>query len=238
MVEYSALDIIKVVFRRIWLIVVVGVLCAVIAYIYCSMLATPTYQAKSSIIGSNGNIATDVDSNIITSNGSVAVGDLSASLSLTETYVYMLTKMPTESENFINKLNDAGLVDYFNNASVNITAREDTLIIDIAVVSTDREVAKQIANIYAECSSEFIEGYNVGMIKELSKARSTTQVSPQTFIATALACILGVFVTALIVIFLAISDRTINGEDDLKNNYDIPILGVVPDFQISVNGGK
>ena len=238
MVEYSAMDIIKVVFRRIWLIVVVGVLCAVIAYIYCSMLATPTYQAKSSIIGSNGNIATDVDSNIITSNGSVAVGDLSASLSLTETYVYMLTKMPTESENFINKLNDAGLVDYFNNASVNITAREDTLIIDIAVVSTDREVAKQIANIYAECSSEFIEGYNVGMIKELSKARSTTQVSPQTFIATALACILGVFVTALIVIFLAISDRTINGEDDLKNNYDIPILGVVPDFQISVNGGK
>lgn len=238
MVEYSALDIIKVVFRRIWLIVVVGVLCAVIAYIYCSMLATPTYQAKSSIIGSNGNIATDVDSNIITSNGSVAAGDLSASLSLTETYVYMLTKMPTESENFINKLNDAGLVDYFNNASVNISAREDTLIIDIAVVSTDREVAKQIANIYAECSSEFIEGYNVGMIKELSKARSTTQVSPQTFIATALACILGVFVTALIVIFLAISDRTINGEDDLKNNYDIPILGVVPDFQISVNGGK
>ena len=238
MVEYSALDILKVVFRRIWLIVIVGVLCAVIAYIYCSMLATPTYQAKSSIIGSNGNIATDVDTNVITTNDSVAAGDLTASLSLTETYVYMLTKMPTESENFINKLNDAGLVDYFNNASVNITAREDTLIIDIAVVSTDREVAKQIANIYAECSSEFIEGYNVGMIKELSKARSTTQVSPQTFIATALACILGVFITALIVIFLAISDRTINGEDDLKNNYDIPILGVVPDFQISVNGGK
>ena len=238
MIEYSALDILKVVLRRIWLILIVGVLCAVIAYIYCSMLATPTYQAKSSIIGSNGNIATDADSTLITSNGSVAAGDLSASLSLTDTYVYMLTKMPTESENFINKLNDAGLVDYFNNASVNISAREDTLIIDIAVVSTDREVAKQIANIYAECSSEFIEGYNVGMIKELSKARSTTQVSPQTFIATALACILGIFVTSLILIFLAISDRTINGEDDLKNNYDIPILGVVPDFQISVNGGK
>ena len=236
MVEYSALDILRVVFRRIWLILIVGALCAVAAFIYCSVLATPTYQAKSSIIGSNGNLATDVNTNIATSDTSVHSGDLSASLSLTETYVYMLTKLPTESETFINKITDAGLIDYFNNSSVNITAREETLIIDISVVSTDREVAKQIANIYSEVSSEFIESYNIGMVKELSKARSTTQVSPQTFIATALAAVFGIFVTALAVIFIAISDRTVNGEEDIKNNYDMPILGVVPNFQISMGG--
>lgn len=240
MTEYSILDILKIVLKRFWLVAIVGVLCASIAFMYCIMIATPTYQARASILGSNGNVAVDMELNISsgTTDTSIKSTDLAASLTLTETYVQMLTKMPTESAAFVDAIKEAGLIEQFNDASISIAAREDTLIIDITVVSADREAAKQIANIYADCSTDFIADYNIGMIKGLSKARSADQVSPHTAITTILAFLFGVIITALIVIYFAISDRTINGEDDFKNHYDIPLLGSVPDFQSTAKGAK
>lgn len=236
--EFSVLNILKVLFKRIWVIIVVSVLCASISFIYCSMIATPSYQARSSVLGSNGNIATDLEISDAGADTSIQSNDLAASLSLTDTYEYMLTKMPTESQEFINRITEAGLVDYFNESTVNISAREDTLVIDITIVSSDREVAKQIANIFAECAPDYISDYNIGIVKELSKARSTTQVAPHTFITTAMAFILGAVAASLTIIYIAISDKTINGEEDLKANYDVPILGSVPDFQSTSKGAK
>lgn len=240
MTEYSILDILKIVLKRFWLVAIVGVLCACIAFMYCIMIATPTYEAKASILGSNGNVAADMELDISSgaNDTSIKSSDLAASLTLTETYVQMLTKMPTESTAFVESIKKAGLVEQFNAAAVNISAREDTLIIDITVVSTDREAARQIANLYAECSSDFISDYNIGMIKELAKARSTSQVSPHTTVTTVLAFMFGVIITALIAIYFAVSDRTINGEDDIKSHYDIPLLGSVPDFQSTAKGAK
>ena len=76
------------------------------------------------------------------------------------------------------------------------------------------------------------------MIKTLSKARDTVQVSPKTMITVALAAILGAAIVAFFVIYIELSDRTINGEEDIRANYDIPILGNVPDFQSTIKGGK
>lgn len=238
--EYSILDILKIVLKQFWLVAIVGILCAGIAFMYCIMIATPTYQARASVLGSNGNVAADMELTINsgTTDTSIKSSDLAASLTLTETYVQMLTKMPTESTEFVKAITDAGLVKQFNEAAISIAAREDTLIIDITVVSTDRDVSKQIANIYAQCAEEFISDYNIGMIKALSKARSADQVSPHTAITTVLAFMFGIIITALIVIYFAISDRTINGEDDLKAHYEVPLLGSVPDFQATAKGAK
>ncbi len=240
MTEYSILDILKIVSKRFWLVAIVGILCATIAFMYCVMIATPTYEARSSVLGSNGNVAADMELTINSgiTDASIKSSDLAASLTLTETYVQMLTKMPTESTEFVKRITEAGLIKQFNDAAISIAKREDTLIIDITVVSTDRDVSKQIANIYAECAEDFISGYNIGMIKSLSKARSAQQVSPHTTITTVLAFMFGIIITALIVIYFAISDRTINGEEDLKTHYEVALLGSVPDFQATAKGVK
>lgn len=241
MEEYSIVEMLQIALRRIKLILLVGVLCAAVAFVYCYMIATPKYQARASVIGSNGNIAADNDAqmNTYAKDTSIQSGDLTASLSLTETYAIMLKKLPTESQLFIDRITEAGLEDYYNNhSSVSIGTNDETLVIDIVVVSTDSKVAKEIANIYAECASDFIADYNIGMIKTLSKARVATKTSPRTVQTTMLAFLVGAIATAAIVIFLELSDRTINSEDDIKNNYDIPVLGVVPNFQEVAKGGK
>ncbi len=238
--EYSIIEILQIILKRVWLIATVGILCAALSFAYCVGLATPKYSASASIIGSNGNIAADLDMDFTTgtTDTSIKSTDLAASLSLTDTYVYVLTKMPSECQEFADSITEADLVEKFNQSKVDIVAREDTLIIDISVISPDKSAAKQIANIYSECAPDFIAEYNIGMVTALSKARKTTQVSPRTLVSTMLAGMLGVVATCMIIIYLAVSDKTINGEDDIKNNYDIPLLGAVPDFQSTVKGGK
>lgn len=236
--EISILDILKIIFRRIWAIIIAAVLCGAVAFVYCTMFATPTYQAKASVIGSNGNIAVDYDVSSPSSKETIESSDLAASLALSDTYVVMLTKMPAESQEFIDKLTDEGLFDIYQNSSVSISPREETLIIDISVVSTDRNAAQKIANIYAECSSSFVAEYNIGMIKTLSKARDTVQISPNTLRTVFFAVLLGIVIVAFIAVFIDMSDKTINGEDDIRANYDIPILGSVPDFQTISKGVK
>ena len=172
------------------------------------------------------------------SKETIESSDLAASLALSDTYVVMLTKMPAESQEFIDKLTDEGLFDIYQNSSVSISPREETLIIDISVVSTDRNAAQKIANIYAECSSSFVAEYNIGMIKTLSKARDTVQISPNTLRTVFFAVLLGIVIVAFIAVFIDMSDKTINGEDDIRANYDIPILGSVPDFQTISKGVK
>ncbi len=236
--DFSLIDILKIVMKRVWTVVIAAVLCGAIALVYCQMLATPTYEAKASVIGSNGSVAADLEFEVNNGDATVESSDLAASIALTDTYVVMLTKMPTESDQFVSALTEEDLLEQYKNSKVEITAREDTLIIDISVISTDPKAAQQIANIYAECSSDFVADYNIGMIKTLSKARDTQQVSPKTLITVALAAILGAAVVAFFVIYIELSDRTINGEEDVRANYDIPILGNVPDFQSTVKGGK
>ncbi len=236
--DFSLIDILKIVLKRVWAVIVAAVLCGSIAMVYCQMLATPTYQAKASVIGSNGNVAADYEVAVNNGEATIESNDLAASIALTDTYVVMLTKMPTESDQFVSLLQEEDLLTQYKNSTVEITAREDTLIIDISVIGTDPKAAMQIANIYAECSANFVADYNIGMIKTLSKARDTIQVSPRTFITVALASILGAVVVALFVIYIELSDRTINGEEDVRSHYDFPILGNVPDFQSTVKGGK
>lgn len=239
MTEYSIMDILKIVLKRFWLLLIVGVFCASLAFMYCVMIATPTYQARASVLGSNGNVAADMGMDISgATDTSIKSSDLAASLTLTETYVQMLTKMPNESTVFIDAIKKSNLLDAFNSASISINAREDTLIIDIVVVSDNREKAKQIANIYAECAGDFISDYNIGMIKLLSKARATEQISPRTTTTTIAAFFFGAVIVALIFIFIEFSDHTINGEDDIKAHYDVPLLGTVPDFQSISKGAK
>ena len=221
--DFSLIDILKIVMKRVWAVVIAAMLCGAIALVYCQMLATPTYEAKASVIGSNGSVAADLEFEVNNGDATVESSDLAASIALTDTYVVMLTKMPTESDQFVSALTEEDLLEQYKNSKVEITAREDTLIIDISVISTDPKAAQQIANIYAECSSDFVADYNIGMIKTLSKARDTQQVSPKTLITVALAAILGAAVVAFFVIYIELSDRTINGEEDVRANYDIPI---------------
>ena len=64
-----------------------------------------------------------------------------------------------------------------------------------------------------------------------------SKVSPNQFSNTLIGSVVGLIVSFAFFAFVTVSDRTIRSEDDLKNRYDVPVLGSVPRW-IDRDGGN
>ena len=82
--EISLSSIVSIILHRIWLVIIVAILCAAIAFGYCNFVATPVYSAKTSILITNGGLITE------SYEDSIQTNDLSASIYLVDTCVDIL----------------------------------------------------------------------------------------------------------------------------------------------------
>ncbi|MDD4700570.1 MAG: Wzz/FepE/Etk N-terminal domain-containing protein [Oscillospiraceae bacterium] len=221
--DLMLIDIAKMIWKKIWLVLGTIALCASIALVYCMFFATPVYSTKTSLVASS----TDT---VFNNNESITTGTVSVSMTLINTYVGAL-KSPQIYEMV---LDETGL-QYSRNQLMNMITvknREGTLFIDISVVCTNSEHAKIIANKFAELAPQYLKS----IIPKASaivveSADSVSIISPRTNINVAVAGILGAAFIIILIIILEMLDQTIKGEEDFVQHYDVPVLGTVPDFE-------
>ncbi len=221
-------DYVRIILHRLWAVILAAVLFAATAYSYCRFVATPVYSARASILMTNGAIVnTDIDNTVKNT-------DLAASIYLVDTCVDIL-KSPgiyqQLSTSIGNKYSYRQLMGGF---SV-VKRDENSLFIDITFKSTSAEECKMLVNAFAElCNNGYIsEIIPSATATVMAYADGVGLVSPRTMRTTVAFFIFGAVVACAVIIFLNSLDRAIKGEEDLKAMFDIPILGTVPDFEIS-----
>ncbi|MBR2043805.1 MAG: hypothetical protein IJ946_05650 [Clostridia bacterium] len=225
--EISLSSIVSIILHRIWLVVIVAVLCAAIAFSYCSFIATPVYSARTSILITNGGLITEGY------NDSIQTNDLSASIYLVDTCVDIL-----KSYGIYQDLSEAigGKYTFQQlKGGFSINKRNDeNLFIDITFKSTDPEEAKLIANAFTQLCPTYMSGKLPPVTVEvMDEAYGTSQVYPNTFSSIVIFGFLGALVTCVLLVLLASLDQTIKSEEDFMESFDIPVLGAVPDFDNS-----
>ena len=115
--------------------------------------------------------------------------------------------------------------------SVSRSQEEKSMLIYISVVSTSANEAVQIANDFAECCKEFIPAnVDKNINVSITNADGASNVYPRTVMSSAIAFLVGAVLTFVIAFIIDISDQSIRGEDEFINQYDIPLLGSIPDF--------
>lgn len=225
--EISLSSIISIILHRIWIVILVTVLCAALAFGYCQFLATPVYRAHTSIIVTNGGIIVD------DSDNSVKSTDLAASLYLVDTCIDILNTSQIYqdlSNSLQNKYNYKQL-----KAGFSVAKRSDnSLFIDVYFRSTNASEAIVIANAFTELCPGYINQripsikISIGDISD-----SASMVYPNTITSSILFSFLGAAVTCVLIVLFAAVDQTIKSEDDFISSFDIPVLGTVPDFENS-----
>ncbi|MEE0945645.1 MAG: Wzz/FepE/Etk N-terminal domain-containing protein [Acutalibacteraceae bacterium] len=225
--ELTVSNIFSIILRRIWLVVIVAVLCGAVAFGYCSFLATPVYRANTSILITNGGIITD------STNDSIQTNDLSASIYLVDTCVDIL-----KSQKIYKDLSEAIDGKYSHSqlkGGFSISRRdEESLFIDISFKSTSASEAKLIVNAFTELSPSYTEEVLPSVTVEiLDMSDSASCVYPQTLSTSVVFAMLGAVATCVLLILIATLDQTIKNEDDFISHFDIPVLGTVPDFDNS-----
>lgn len=225
--EYYTIDILHIVrslWKRAWLIALCGLLAAGIGFSISAFAIAPTYSSYVKLYVNNSSIS------LGNTNFSISASELTAAQSLVRTYGDIL-----DSRSTLERIIDKADVDFtWKELSRMITyaPSNDTEIMRVTVTCEDPYEASKIANTIAEVLpiriSEIIDGASMEVVD--SAIPDIDKVAPSITKYTAVGLVLGVLLSLIILIVLALMDDTIHDEEYVLRTYDYPILGKVPDL--------
>lgn len=225
--EYYSIDvlhILKSLWRRVWVIAICGLLAAAIGFSYSAFAIAPTYSSYVKLYVNNSSFS------LGNTNFSISNSELTAAQSLVKTYGEILNSRST-LERVIEK---AG-VDYswkHLSGMIKYAPSGETEIMKVTVTCEDPYEACKIANTIAEVLpvriSEIIDGASMEVVD--SAVPELNKVAPSITNYTAIGLLLGVLLSTVVLVILALMDGTIHDEEYVLRNYEYPILGKVPNL--------
>lgn len=225
--EYYTIDVLHVVktlWKRIWVIALCGLLAAAIGFSIAAFAIAPTYSSYIKLYVNNSSFS------LGNTNFSISSSELTAAQSLVRTYGDIL-----DSRSTLERVIEKAGVDYtWKQLSRMITyaPSNDTEIMRVTVTCEDPYEASKIANTIAEVLpvriSEIIDGASMEVVD--SAVPDLEKVDPSITNYTAVGLVIGVLLSAIVLIILALMDDTIHDEEYIMRTYDYPILGKVPNL--------
>ena len=219
------LEVLQVVRQHILVIILVTAIAAVAGFGVSRFVMVPQYQASALMIV---NTRQDTTANVTSDQ-------INSATKLVSTYSIII-KSDTVLQQVINNL---GLSLTYNELKerVNVTAVDETQVMQITVQSDNPEWARQVCEqITAISPNVILESVEAGSVKLISQASVTPDpVSPNVMKNTAIAALLGLVGSVGIVVLRELLDNKIKSEDDVRKYLDLPVMGVIPDYDM---GGK
>ena len=223
-ITVDLLQILKMVINKLWLVLLVGIICAGIGFGYATYYIKPTYSSTVLLFANNSSL------NVGSTTFKISAADLQASQGLVRTYSEIL-KTRTTLEQIIEKAD----VDYScAQLSGMISAGDvnETEIMGITVTCEDPYIATKIANCIATVLparvSEIIDGATMEIVD--TAVPNLQKVAPSVTKYTMMGFIIGVLLVVGIIAVISILDDTIYDDNYVIETYNYPILAKVPNL--------
>lgn len=236
MEEVNIVEVIQLLLKRIWILILVTLLCAAMGFGYCKLILTPKYTANAKVVITTGGILTNEN---IEDPSKVTTADVSTSLAMLETYAITLDML--DMYYIVADEIEGQVTDKYSAAKLkNITSytySETSLVLAVVVTSTNQKDAVVIANSVAKQVPKYLQQFfptTSAIVVEYSENAGKSY--PNTFFTTLVAGVLGCLIAAIIVYITAVTDRTIKSEEHLTS-LGLSVIGVVPDFNVVEKGG-
>jgi len=227
--ELDLKRLIEILLKKIKLIIIITLICGIATFIVTRLFITPMYTATASIYVNN---TKGMQSNRIDT------ADLSAAQQLVNTYIEII-----KSDSVLGKVSSASGLGYSVKdirKMMKASAVSETEIFQVAIENAEPEIAVKLVNTIAKVAPEnisrFVEGSSVKII-DYAKI-PTVPSSPNTLRNTIIGFLLGLVLSVAIVLLMELLDVRIKSAEDLEHAFNIPVLGVIPDFNISNQNTK
>lgn len=230
-VEYYSIDmlhIFRTLWRRVWVILLSGIIVAAMGFCLSSFVIKPKYSSRILLYVNNSSFS------LGNTSFSISSSEISAAQSLVKTYGVLL-----ENRTTLERVKEKAKVDYKVEelAQMIETASADgTEVMSITVVSTNPYEAAKISNSIAEVLpvriAEIIDGASMEVVD--FAVPDLEKISPSITRYSALGFVLGAIISIIVLAIVAIMDDTIHDEDYIIRTYEYPILAKIPDL---INAG-
>lgn len=241
-------EILYVMFKSIWLIILLGVIGYVGFYIYAKTTEVPTYTTSVSLYVKNTTNKTTMDS--------VSAGDLSAAKTIASTYIAVLEDdvvMETIGDKLLEKYPVDELSKYFfitdddgvnkvdeNNirSKIKIEQVNDTELLRISATTPSPVISADICTYITEYAPEQLTRVvGAGSVENVGRIKVPKYSDGSKIPATARnGLFIGVILALAIIYIKYILDNTVNNGEILKNKYDLPLLAEVPYYDVEGKG--
>ena len=225
--EYYTIDVLHIVrtlWRRVWFIGICSFLAAAIGFSMAAFAIAPTYSSYIKLYVNNSSFS------LGNTSFSISASELTAAQSLVRTYGEIL-----DSRSTLERVIDKAGVDYTwkeLSGMIAYAPSNETEIMRVTVTCEDPNEACKIANTIAEVLpvriSEIIDGASMEVVD--SAVPELEKVAPSVIRYTAVGLMLGVLLSVVGVVIVALLDDTIHDESYVLRTYDYPILGKVPNL--------
>lgn len=222
--EISLGEIINVLKKRVVGVIIAGLVCAAIMFGYTTLFLTPQYTATSKLYVYNGR----------TNNQSyLSSADLTAAKSLVDTYIVilksdsLLDEVSERLQSEYKGLNSTKILKMISASSVN-----QTEAFNVSITSDNPKMSMDIVNTIIDClPEEFKRIVKVGSIEVIDRAKLPTVPEWPLKKNMALGAVVGMIISSAIFVLIAVWDRTVYDKEILTENFDIPIIGTIPDME-------
>ena len=221
-IEIDLREVFLILLGKLWLIVLVGIFTAALAFGFSQFVLEPVYESTTQIYILNKQ-----------ENNTVTYSDVQLGTQLTKDYAelirsrYVLEEVMEELQ--LAQINPE--LDYEAMLEkVNVTTPTDTRILAITVKDTDPVLAMEMANSIREAAAVHIknvmdiEAVNVVDTANLPLEKS----SPSVFKWTAVGGFIGMFLIMAIVMVWYLLDDTIKTSDDVEKYLGLSTLALIP----------
>ena len=221
----------KALWHKAWIILVAGILCAVLAFLYVTIFVTPQYSASVMLYVNSKSLSIGGGTSV-----SISAQDITASRNLVDTYIVIL-KNRTTMEQIIER---TGVKYNYKQLLGMISAKTEsnTEVFSVTVTSPDPEEAALLANAIAQVLpirvSEVIDGTSVRVVDGAEINRN--KVSPSITRYTAIGLLIGVVIACAVIVVQEIMDTTIHEDDDIFELLDVPVLTKIPNLHSKESG--
>lgn len=212
-------DLFKAIGKDLFKNILFGLIFAGVIFAVSSFLITPKYQATTSLIINNEKNNQDNDINI---------NDIQLNQKLVSTYKELIQTRGVATQ-VIKNLQLPMTYEQFKE-EISIDTKNDTEVFEVKVVDANPERAMDIANETSKVfKSAIVKVLNVDNVQILDKAiLPENPISPNVTKNTILSFLIAFIIMNFVTIIRVISDTTIKDEEDIVNNFDIPVIGIVP----------
>lgn len=225
--EINLVKILEIILKLWWFVLVFAIIGGIVAFSISSFLMTPQYSSVARVY---------VDGGSQKAPGSgTTYNEITTNTRLVSTYIEVLCG-DTYLGSISRKAKKLGYNVTGQQIKGNITmnSANETEILEIKYSDLSPEKAQAILQLILDNAqreiNRIISGCQVNVVDNASLPTTTSSpnVKQNTFIGIFVGVVLGIAV----IFIRELLDTRIKDEDDLKNRYNIPVLGVIPNLDV------
>ena len=225
---------VEIVLERIVSIVIITIVFGMITFALSQFFITPKYESSITMYVNNrrGGLVDEM------SETKTLSSDIVASQQLVPTYIEMI-----KSNNVLDEVRSVVKERHIDDditvgdlkKMLTVEAVANTEIIRVSVKTTNKTHSKEIANIIADVAPDKIQRFiDRSDVKIIDRAKIQNKpVSPNVRNNTILGALLGLILSISFILLKELFDVRVKSADDLVARFKLPVLGAIPEINIS-----